>query len=58
MAKSRKPKAPARSVDPGYGTLVAGISDLLDHARRSSARAVNGILTASYWEIGRRIIEF
>jgi predicted nuclease of restriction endonuclease-like (RecB) superfamily len=58
VAKSRKPKVPSRSVDPGYGTLVASISDLLDHARHSSARAVNGILTASYWEIGRRIIEF
>ena len=58
VAKSRKLKAPARTLDPGYGALVAGISDLLDHARRSSARAVNGILTASYWEIGRRIVEF
>ena len=58
MAKSRKPKVPVRSVDPGYGALVAGISDLLDHARRSSARAVNGILTATYWEIGRRLVEF
>jgi hypothetical protein len=27
-------------------------------ARRQSARSVNAILTASYWEIGRRIVEF
>lgn len=58
MAKSRKLKVQSRTPDPGYGTLVAGISDLLDHSRRSSARAVNGILTATYWEIGRRIVEF
>jgi predicted nuclease of restriction endonuclease-like (RecB) superfamily len=58
VSKSRKLRGQSRTPDPGYGTLVAGISDLLDHARRSSARAVNGILTATYWEIGRRIVEF
>jgi predicted nuclease of restriction endonuclease-like (RecB) superfamily len=44
--------------DAGYGTLVAGISDLLRQARQASARAVNGILTATYWEVGRRLVEF
>lgn len=58
MAKPKKVKILSRTSDPGYGTLVAGISELLDHARRSSARAVNGILTATYWESGRRIVEF
>lgn len=58
MAKSRKLKVQSRTPDSGYGTLIAGISELLDHARRSSARAVNGILTATYWEVGRRIVEF
>jgi predicted nuclease of restriction endonuclease-like (RecB) superfamily len=41
-----------------YGGLVTGISELLDSARRTSARTVNGILTATYWEIGRRIVEY
>ncbi len=58
MAKSRKLKVRSRTPYPGYDALIASISDLLDHARRSSARAVNGILTATYWEIGRRIVEF
>lgn len=31
--------------------------DLLESARRLSARAVNSIMTATYWEIGRRIVE-
>ena len=44
--------------EPEYGGLLAGISDLLDQARRMSARTVNNILTATYWEIGRRIVEF
>ncbi len=58
VAKSKKLKVQPQTADPGYGTLIAGISDLLDHARRSAARAVNGILTATYWEVGRRIVEF
>ncbi len=58
MAKSKKRKVQSRATYPGYNALIAGISDLLDHARRSAARAVNGILTATYWEIGRRIVEF
>ena len=43
---------------PDYGQLVAAISNLLEHARRTSARTINSILTATYWEIGRRIVEF
>lgn len=41
-----------------YAGLVGGISELLEMARRSSARAVNAFMTATYWEIGRRIVEF
>jgi predicted nuclease of restriction endonuclease-like (RecB) superfamily len=41
-----------------YGRLVADIGNLLEQARRTSARAVNSILTATYWEIGRRIVEY
>jgi len=43
---------------PGYDALVGGIAAVLEVARRSSARAVNAIMTATYWEIGRRIVEF
>src|SRR6185369_3106810 len=31
---------------------------LLEAARRVSARTVNAFMTATYWEIGRRIVEF
>ncbi len=41
-----------------YNLLIGNISSLLESARRTSARAVNTILTATYWEIGRRIIEY
>lgn len=41
-----------------YGSLVGDITKLLEHSRRASARSVNAIMTATYWEIGRRIVEF
>ena len=44
--------------DRGYEGLLTRLSTLLDDARRRSARAVNAILTAPYWEVGRRIVEF
>ena len=36
------------------GDIVA----LLEAARLAAARSVNALMTASYWEIGRRIVEF
>jgi predicted nuclease of restriction endonuclease-like (RecB) superfamily len=44
--------------DEFYLGLVQGLNTLLEAARRSSARAVNSVMTATYWEIGRRIVEF
>ena len=41
-----------------YHAWSGGIAALLEEARRQSARHVNAILTATYWEIGRRIVEF
>lgn len=38
--------------------LQGDIIRLLESARRSAARSVNALMTASYWEIGRRIVEF
>lgn len=37
-----------------HGDIVA----LLEAARRVAARSVNALMTATYWEIGRRIVEF
>ena len=41
-----------------YNSLVGNISELLELSRRNSARAVNALLTATYWIIGYRIVEF
>ena len=41
----------------GYGTVCDSIVELLNAARQTAARNVNALMTASYWEIGRRIVE-
>jgi hypothetical protein len=58
MAKRKKATGVVRTGPAEYGGLVTGIADLLEQARRGAARAVNSILTATYWEVGRRIVEF
>jgi len=40
-----------------YDGLLSGMVSLIKEARRVSARTVNAIMTATYWEIGRRIVE-
>ena len=42
---------------PGYRGLLAGVASLLEEARKGAARTVNSIVTATYWEIGRRIVD-
>lgn len=51
-----RPNKGATKLD--YRNWSGGIASLLEEARRQSARHVNAILTATYWEIGRRIVEF
>jgi predicted nuclease of restriction endonuclease-like (RecB) superfamily len=50
------PKQP-RTLDKSYSEFVAQLVGLLEQARRNSARSINSIMTATYWEIGRRIVE-
>src|SRR4030095_9854418 len=47
-----------RATGPGYPALLKDLSGLLESARRASARAVNALMTATYWEIGRRVVEY
>ncbi len=53
IARSNK-----RTAGLNYHAWSGGIASLLEEARRQSARHVNAILTATYWEIGRRIVEY
>ena len=40
-----------------YDGLLQGVVRLLEQARRASARSVNAIMTSTYWEIGRILVE-
>jgi predicted nuclease of restriction endonuclease-like (RecB) superfamily len=53
-----KRKATSAIVSGDYSGLLSGVRELLEAARRASARTVNAFMTATYWEIGRRIVEF
>ena len=54
----RQTKVAGRRELAAYGDLVGGIASVLEAARRASARAVNAAMTATYWEVGRRIVEY
>jgi len=45
------------TIPDNYNNIRAEIVELLKAARSTAARNVNSIMTATYWEIGRRIVE-
>ena len=44
--------------DASYRVVCGDVSKIIDAARESAARSVNAAMTAAYWLIGRRIVEF
>ena len=54
----KRPSTTALAKPAAYTGLVSGIGELLEAARRASARVVNSFMTATYWEVGRRVVEF
>ena len=59
MSFDLTPRPPAKlPADSHYKDLVTDLTGLLEVARRVSARAVNATMTATYWELGRSIVEF
>ncbi|MDE2860925.1 MAG: PDDEXK nuclease domain-containing protein [Chloroflexota bacterium] len=46
------------SQDAPYEAVFGDVSKIIDAARESAARSVNAAITAAYWLIGRRIVEF
>lgn len=53
------PKKKAEIVKPQdeYDSILSSVVELLEQSRRLAARSINAVMTATYWEIGRRIIE-
>ncbi|MFT3884960.1 MAG: PDDEXK nuclease domain-containing protein [Flavobacteriales bacterium] len=57
---TRKVTAPRKATVPKaepYNAVLRRMAHLIEGARHASARAVNVLMTATYWEIGRRIVE-
>ncbi len=59
MAKKEVPSEiiPA-AIEDAYSGVLADVTGLLVSARRIAARSVNSVMTATYWAVGRRIVEF
>ena len=55
--KSARSERMALAALPGYDEVLSGVVSMLEAARHASARAVNSVMTGTYWEIGRRIVE-
>jgi len=46
------------TIPENYNNIRAGIVELLKAARSAAARRINSLMTATYWEIGRRIVMY
>jgi predicted nuclease of restriction endonuclease-like (RecB) superfamily len=61
MAKARQKtrRAPESEIATvtGYSHVLSDMVDLLQSARHAAARTVNAVMTAVYWEMGRRIVQ-
>ena len=57
MAKNKARPTAAILPAADYSGFLGEVVSLLEAARRTSARAVNAVMTATYWEIGHRIVE-
>jgi predicted nuclease of restriction endonuclease-like (RecB) superfamily len=53
VSSTAAPPIPAAS----YAGVHEGIVALVQGARHAAARSVNALMTSTYWEIGRRIVE-
>jgi len=46
-----------RTTVAGYDAVLADVAGVIEQARRTAARSVNAVMTATYWLVGRRIVE-
>ncbi len=42
----------------GYSSVLEQVAEILESARGSAVRSVNSIMTAAYWLVGHRIVEY
>jgi predicted nuclease of restriction endonuclease-like (RecB) superfamily len=56
VAASIRVRRPVTAI-VSYDRVLSGMVELLESARHAAARTVNAVMTATYWEMGRRIVE-
>jgi hypothetical protein len=57
VAAVARRKTATTLAEAGYDAVLADVVHLIESARHASARALNALITATYWSIGRRIVE-
>lgn len=58
MARNRKGLSTKTSRPlASYRELLADVVRVIEDARRAAARSVNAVMTATYWLVGRRVVE-
>ncbi|MDQ2855852.1 MAG: DUF1016 N-terminal domain-containing protein, partial [Acidobacteriota bacterium] len=55
---NRKIKLQDNNSMVGYDEVLGDVVQLLETGRKAAAWSVNSIMTATYWLMGRRIVEF
>jgi predicted nuclease of restriction endonuclease-like (RecB) superfamily len=54
----KEPANPSKQLAlAGYAGLLADVARVIEDARRAAVRSVNAVMTATYWLVGRRIVE-
>ncbi|MCH7916744.1 MAG: hypothetical protein IIC50_02020 [Planctomycetes bacterium] len=57
-SRTKKGETKYPMIDVQYESVLGDVFKIIEAARQSAARTVNSIITAAYWLIGRRIVEF
>ena len=58
MKKKSHQNAIVQTLSAEYVGLIGGIAELARCSPTQCSTQVNALMTATYWEIGRRIVEF
>ena len=57
MPKSLKKTNDVVAPIPGYDSILTFMVELVEAARRLSARSGNAVMTATYWDVGKRTVD-
>ena len=58
MQQRLKMNLKKKPMSKGYGVLIKDIGSILEQGRKQAFAAINTILVKTYWEIGKRIVQY